>query len=562
MPASWSAYGCCLGTEGATLCAAARLVCALMLLLACTGCKAADRGDDRAPSFRFALASDPETFDPARVTGVIEGRIVQQLYEGLVVVAPAGDGVAPGVAERWELMDDGVTYRFTLREDARWSNGDAVTAHDFVFAWQRILNGDVVSEYAPFLYYIRGAEAVHEGGSPDASGSDVHRANPGFRALNRRVLEVVLHEPTPYFLQMLTYPVFFPVHRESIERAGQRDAFRPGTVVSNGAYTLAEYRLQSRISLHRNERYWDAANVAFERVVAQIIVDRASATVAYQQGQVDWVADLPDQQIPFLAAEPGFRSHPGLGTYFFRLNTTRPPLNDLRVRRALALALDRASLCRCTINGAQPAASMVPPMEGYPQQDLLVYDPDEARRLLAEAGYPGGAGFPTMTLLYNTSENHRTIAQALQDRWKVELNIDVELENREWRVYLGAMDDLDYDIARAGWIGDYVDPNTFLELFTADNPNNDTGYASPAYDAAVEAAKRTRDETRRRELLREAERRLLTDVPVIPLYFYRQQQLVSPRICGFESNLRDIHLVRYLAPAGHPRCASEQEGPP
>lgn len=537
-----------------------RLFCVMALLLACAGCKTADRGRGDVSVFRFALASDPETFDPARVTGVIEGRIVQQLYEGLVTVAPAGDGVAPGVAERWERLDDDVTYHFTLREDARWSNGEALTAHDFVYAWERILSGDVVAEYAPFLYYMRGAAAVHAGEHADPGDGSTVRARQGFRALSDRVLEVVLNEPTPYFLQMLTYPVFFPVHRESVESAGQREAFRPGALVSNGAYTLAGYRLQSQVTLEKNDSYWDAENVAYESVEAHIIPDRASAVVAYQQGRVDWVSDLPDQQIPFLTAEPGFRSHPGLGTYFFRLNTTREPFDDARVRRAFALALDRSSLCRCTINGAQPATSMVPPMEGYPQQELLSYEPDEARRLLAEAGYPNGDGFPTVTLLYNTSENHRTIAQALQDRWKVELNVEVELENREWRVYLASMDELDFDIARAGWIGDYVDANTFLELFASDNPNNDTGYASPSYDAALDAARRTRDAARRRDFLREAERTLLNDVPVIPLYFYRQQQLVSRSVCGFEDNLRDIHLVRYLSPAAHPSCGPMQGG--
>lgn len=520
----------------------AALACALVLLAcACSPERTSEREEN---TFRFALASDPETLDPARVTGTVEGRIVQQLYEGLVTFAPSGDEVAPGVAERWEVAEDGVTYRFYLRENAAWSNGDPLTAEDFVYAWRRVLRADVVAEYLPFLFYLQGAE---QWANADlASGERRDPGGFGARSIDDHTLEVVLSEPTPYFLQMLTFPVFFPVHRPSIDAHGQREAFEAGRLVSNGAFALESYRLQSRITMRRNPRYWDAGNVAMQRIEAQIIPDSAAAVLAYQQGRVDWVPELPDEQLRFLAAEPGFREDSGWGTYFFRLNTTRAPLDDVRVRRALALALDRGSLCRCTINGAAPAAAMVPPIRGYDSPDGLAYDPAEARRLLAEAGYPDGEGFPSLTLLYNTSANHRTIAQALQDMWKVELNIDIELENREWRVYLSAMDALDFDIARAGWIGDYVDPNTFLELWTSGNPNNDTGFSSQRFDAAIAAARQEAEPARRASLLRSAEEELLAQVPVIPLYFYAQQQLVDPDVCGFSHNLRNVHLARYL----------------
>jgi len=528
----------------------------LLLLGLCCTLVACGRGSSDIPNhiFAYALGSDPETFDPGRMSGSVEGRIAYDLFEGLISPGPGDSDVRPGVAERWEMSEDGFTYRFFLRNDARWSNGDPVTAHDFAYAWLRILRGDVAANYVTFVRYFENARAyeltARKLRHPLVSSRLIRALEPavGIEVVNDYELVVTLQNVTPYFLDVAMFYTLFPVHRGSIETHGQEGAFRAANIVTNGPYRMHSFQRRNRIILKQNEHYWDRASLAIEEVHALIIEDNSARVTAYLDGRVDWSNDPPHNQLATLAAVPGFQSAPMFGTYYFRFNVTRPPLDDVRVRTALTLAVNREELCRCTLDDMVDAAlSFVPPTPGYTRQEMVEFDPARARALLAEAGYPNGQGFPTMELLYNTSENHRVIAQALQDMWSVELGINVRLLNQEWQVYLDAMDKLEYDVARAGWIGDYVDPNTFLSLWRSFDENNNTGWENERYDALMQRSMGETDPARREQILIEAEQLLLTELPVMPIYFYSQFHLVSPRIRGWEMNVRDTHLTRYIS---------------
>lgn len=515
-----------------------RWVLVFVLLLGGVGCRGEARilPDD---VFAFALGSDPETFDPGVMTGSVEGRIAMQIYEGLYLPARRdGEAPRPGVALRHEVSSDGKTWTFYLRENARWSNGDPVTAHDFEFAWKRLLQGDVAAYYVSFLRYLRNGRAVELGEMP------VEEA--GVRALSDHVLRVELQQPIPYFLEVVAFFTLLPVHRGSIEQHGQEGAFRADRLVTNGPFRIVEYRRRNVIRMEPNPYHWEAGRMPFREVRALIIEDQSAKVTAFNDGRVDWIDELPDNQVATLRIRPEFRSANLLGTYYFRFNVTRPPFDDPRVRHAFSLAVNREELCRCTLDDLYtPAQSFVPPMPVHRSpSDLVGYDPDRARALLAEAGFPGGQGIRRLTLLYNTSENHRVIAQALQDMWSTELGVQVELLNQEWKVYLDSTRDLDFDLARAGWIGDYQDANTFLEMWKTGDANNNTGWGDEAYDSLILRSLGELDVEARQAMLTEAERMLLEAAPIIPLFHYTQKHLVRSNVRGWELNTMSNYLIR------------------
>ena len=517
--------------------AAALLACALALLTL-FGCRTT--GEELPPNiFAMSLGSDPETFDPAVMSGSVEGRVAYQIYEGLYTPAPGNGPPQPGVAERHEVSDDGTVYTFYLREDATWSNGDPVTAADFRYSYLRILRGDVAADYISFMRYLKNGRAFENG--------EVDEDAVGVRVVDDRTLVLELEEPVPYFLDVITFYTYFPVHRGSIEEHGQEDAFRDDTIVTNGPFRMTEYLRRNRVTLERNPHYWDAENVHLDEVRLVIIEDLAANVTAYLDGRIDWTDNLPNNQLSALKAREDFISDDWLGTYYYRFNVTEPPLDDVRVRRALMLALNREELCNCSLDGLyNPSTGFVPPIPGYEGVNSVRYDPEDARELLAEAGYPGGEGFPSLEILYNTSENHRTIAQAVQDMWSVELGIEVTLLNQEWKVYLETVEALDYQVGRAGWIGDYVDANTFLELWRSDDENNNTGWVNEEYDALIASSISETDPARRQELLLQAESLLLSEAVVMPIYYYAQFHLLRPSVRGWEMNVKNVHLARYV----------------
>ena len=492
---------------------------------------------------------EPQELDPHIVTGHIEHKLCLALLEGLLTLDPGHLRVMPGAARDWQVSEDGRTYRFHLREDARWSNGDPVTAADFVYSWRRALLPALGNNYAYMLYYLSNAEAFHRGELADFS-------EVGVKAVDDLTLEVELDNPTPFFPHLLTHMSYYPVHRGTIEAFGAADErgtrwTRPGNYVGNGPFKLKEWTLNRRIVVEKNEQYWDADKVQLNGIVFYPVQNATTEERMFRAGQLHITGTIPTDKIARYRRERPdvLKLHPFFSTYYYLFNTTAPPLDQVPVRQALSLSIDRQQITdKITMAGELPAYSYTPPeVNGYTGEPVLRYDVERARALLAAAGYPGGAGFPPLELMYNTSEGHRRIAIAVQQMWKTNLNIQVTLVNQDWKVYLDKRDSRDYQVARAGWIGDYLDPNTFLDMYTSHSGNNDTGWANPRYDALVAQAAQSTEQERRFALFRQAEAILMEELPIMPIYTYVNKALVSPEVHGWYPNLLDIHPYKYIS---------------
>lgn len=499
--------------------------------------------------FRFSNGTEPENLDPQLVTGIPEQTLVQELFEGLVAYSPKDLSPVPGVAERWEIDRTGVRYRFHLRDNAQWSDGSPVTAADFLYSWQRLLEPKTAAPYAYFLYPIRGARDFHQGKVADFSKVAV-------RAVNPRLLEFDLENPVPYFLSMMCHSSFYPVNRRAIESHGVKWV-QPGKLVGNGAFSLTEWKPNARIVLARNANYWDRASVKLDRVEALPIENVDTAYNLYETGVIDFNGfSLPIYRLPQLNQRDDFYNVPYLTMYYYRLNTKRAPFSDKRVRQALNLAIDKETLVRKVTQGGQsPANFMVPPgVAGYEPARGPQYDPQRARQLLAEAGFcvpdaakAGCKTFPKFSILFNTRDIHKLVAQAIQQMWKLNLGIgEVELINQEWKVYLQSARALDYDVSFGSWIADYADPNAFLEIWQAGNSNNRTGWSSPVYDALIAQAGREMRAPQRFAILRRAEMVLLDEVPAIPIYLFTSLYLMKPYVRGVYPNMMSIHPLKYV----------------
>ena len=528
-----------------------RLVMLLALLLpAACGFKHESNVESgaRLGILHLGNGDEPRELDPHVVTGHIEANLCRALLEGLLSHDPENLRVAPGVARVWQVSEDGKTYSFQLREDASWSNGDPVTAADFIFSWRRALSPALGNNYAYMLYYIRNAERFHRGELTDFSAV-------GVSAPDDLTLVVELENPTPFFLQLLTHTSYYPVHRATIEAFGAPDErgtrwTRPGNHVGNGPFKLREWTLNRRIVVEKNEHYWDADTVSLQQIVFYPVQNATTEERMFRAGQLHVTSSIPTDKIErYLRQQPGsLQMSPFFSTYYYVFNTTVAPLDQVKVRQALALAIDRQQITeKITKAGELPASGYTPPLNGYQANTELRYDAARARTLLAEAGYPNGAGFPPIELMYNTSEGHRRIAIAIQQMWKSNLNIEVTLTNQDWKVYLDKRDAGDYQIARAGWIGDYLDPNTFLDMYTSNSGNNDAGWSNPRYDALIAQAGATLDRAQRFALFREAEAILTTELPVMPIYTYVNKALVAPEVRGWHPNVLDIHPYKYVS---------------
>jgi len=503
------------------------------------GCSLDDLKPRKAGRETFVLnnGSEPQTLDPALMTGVPEMTVAEALFEGLTAYDPKTLAPVPAAAESWEVSADGLRYTFHLRR-CFWSDGTPVTAHDFVYAWERVLRPETAAQYAYQLFYIKNGRAYNSGTLKDFS-------QVGVRASDERTLVVELEAPTPFFVSLTSFGTLYPVKRECVERHGDSWT-RPGNLVGNGAFVLREWRQNRYILLERNAHYWEPARMPRIKVLA---VDNSdTALKMYITGEVDYLKSVPALKVPILRKRPDCRCCPYLGISFLRVNVTRKPLSDPRVRHALSLAIDREAICRNILRGGHvPAVSFTPPgLPGYEPPKRKLSDPEVARRLLAEAGYPVGRGFPEIRYLYNTSETHRQIAVEIQDAWRRNLGIRVSLVNQEWKVYLKTIELLDYDVARGGWIGDYLDPNTFLDLFVTGGGNNRTGWSNADYDRHIRAAARSGGAERVAHFHR-AESILLDEMPVIPLYYSANVYLVRPDVEGLYDNILDVHPMKYLS---------------
>jgi oligopeptide transport system substrate-binding protein len=496
---------------------------------------------------RVANSGEPDSLDPHQVSGNWEDRIVGDMFMGLTTEAADGT-VIPGAAESWTISDDGLTYTFTLR-DHTWSDGTPVTADDFVFGFRRILDPATAAEYAYLLYPIKNAEAINNGSQTDPEAL-------GARAVDPKTLEITLEQPTSYFIELLTHYTSFPIPKHKVEELGD-DWVKPGNIVGNGAYTVVEWVPNSQVRMAKNENFWDAENVAIDEVVYYPTEERNTGTKQFRAGEVDVQYDFASEQIDFLKENLPEATHisPGLAAYYYVFNTKEPPFDDVRVREALAMAVERDAITdKILRTGEIPAYNLVPPNTGtygeppqvewadMPYQERV----EQAKALLAEAGF--GPDNPLkFTLRYNTSENHKKIAIAIAAMWK-QLGVQAELFNTEVKVHYNDLQSHDFQVARAGWVADYNDPENFLTLLrTSTGPMNYGQYSNEEYDRLMAESDATTDEEARNELMRQAEALMLTELPLIPIYHYVDKNLVSPRVQGWVDNTKNKHWTRWLS---------------
>jgi oligopeptide transport system substrate-binding protein len=489
---------------------------------------------------------EPDTLDPHRNEEDSGAEILRDLFEGLTTET-ADAKIVPGTAASWTISDDGLVYTFSLRPEARWSNGDPVVAADFVAGMRRTVDPATASPYAQILYPIENAQAVVTGGlAPTALGVE---------ALDDRTLEIRLATPTPYFLALLSHSTTYPIHRASLAAHGSGFA-RPGNLISNGAYRLTEWVVQSHIKLARNEHYWDAGNVQIDTVYFHATENIDAELRRYRAGELDMTFQFPASQYDWIQANlPGeLRNEPYISTYFYAFDVTEPPFDDIRLRQALSMAVDRRVIAADVAGAGQPPAfGLVPPgVDNYTAARYAwasLSDEErlaEARRLYAAAGY--SAENPLRTeIRYNTSENHQRLAIAVASMWRQNLGVEATLVNEEWKVMLQTrLDHPAWDVMRFGWIGDYNDAYTFLEIFESSHGQNFSGYADPEYDAMLAHIARETDLRARRELMQGAEQRVLDAYPIVPLYFYTNKHLVKPYVKGFRANIMDHNYTRHL----------------
>ncbi|CAM5295629.1 oligopeptide transport system substrate-binding protein [Aquamicrobium terrae] len=492
-------------------------------------------------------AAEPESLDPHKTSTIYEAHILRDLFQGLVMQDVKAN-LIPGAAESWTVSDDGTVYTFKLRKDGQWSDGSPVTAADFVYAFQRLEDPATGAEYASMLYPIKNAEAVNsKGAKPEEMG---------VKAIDDHTLEVTLNAPTPYFLEMLTHQATYPVNKAAMDKLGA-DWVKPGNLVSNGAYTLAEWVPNDHIKLVKNPKFWDADTVKIDVVNYIPTEDRSSAMKRFEAGEMDSYDDLPTEQLADLQSKFGdqIRVGPYLGTYYFSIKTDKAPWDDVELRNAISMAIDRDFIAeKVWQNSMLPGYSMVPPgIEGYTPAmakyaDMPQIDrEDEARKILEKLGYTPEKPLK-MEIRYNTSENHKNTAVAIQEQLKP-LGVEVSLLNTDTKTHYAFLQEKgDYDVARAGWIADYKDPETFLGISRKASGNNYSNYDSPAFETAMDkaAAAGGKPEERMKDLA-DAERILVDEVGNIPILYYSYHDIVSKKLHGFEDNVMDVHPSRFIS---------------
>ena len=500
--------------------------------------------------YHHGNGSEPQGIDPHIVTGVPEHHILISLCEGLTIPNPNPDdmnGYMAGTAESWSVSEDGKEYIFNINENARWSNGDPVTANDFVWSWKRILTASLGSQYPDMLYYLVGAYEYHNGLTNDFS-------EVGVKAIDQKTLKVNLKNPTPFFLGLLSHYSTWPVHKETVLKYGDIDDrngewTRPGNFVCNGPFQLKSWELNNKIVVEKNPYYYDASIVKLNEIHYYPVSNVMTEDRMFRAGQLHLTSTLPSQKCPiYIEENPNLRIDPYMGTYFYRINTNHEALKDVRVRKALAYSIDRELLVnKVTKCGQIPAYSFTPPgSNGYEPKTQIPFDPELAKSLLEDAGYSDENPFPKLEILFNTNEDHRKIALAIQQMWQVNLGIEIELVNQDWKVYLNREMIGDFQISRAGWIGDYEDPNTFLDLMRPNRGNNKTGWENKEYDELVEKANTINNQSERYEMLYKAEEILIDNMPIIPLYTYVRSYQLSPDVKGFNPHILDHHHPKFI----------------
>jgi oligopeptide transport system substrate-binding protein len=487
----------------------------------------------------YNLATEPDTIDPGLETTVGASTVCNQVFEGLMRLNN-DNKPEPAVAESYDYDPAAPTkYVFHIRKEAKWSDGKPVTAQDFEYAWKRVLNPASAADYANQLWYLKNGLAFNSG-KEGVTADDV-----GVKAKDDYTLEVELEYPTTYFLELCSFPTLMPVRKDIVEANPEQWTQKPETYIGNGPFKMTEWVHDSHISFVKNENYWNKSKVKLDKLKFVMIVQSSSGLAAFETGEVDYIDDIPTYDIPRLLQEKKMVVTNYIGTYYICPNNKKRVLNDPKVRKALSLAIDRPLLIEAVWkDGRKPATAWVPygitdvdPAKQFRDVGGDYYDGkgniEEAKKLLAEAGYPDGKNFPQLEYAYNNNETHAKIAQAVADMWKKNLGITVKLNEVDWKVFVPQRKAGDYEISRHGWIGDYMDPMTFLDLFVTGDGNNDPKFENTQYDELVRGAKRESDPTKRMQMLHQAEDILIKEnMAIIPVAFYVRDVCMKPYVKG------------------------------
>ncbi|MDR3281332.1 MAG: peptide ABC transporter substrate-binding protein [Synergistaceae bacterium] len=514
------------------------VLCALALGFAAGVSRRAEAADQVV---RYNLGGEPKTLDSTLTSDLYAGFIIQHCFEGLL---RDRDGtLVPGIAESWDISEDGKTYIFHLR-DAKWADGKPVTANDFEYAWKRVLDPEVGAEYAYIFYCIKGGEDRYNGnGKPE----DI-----GVTARDDKTLVVELVNPTPYFLQLTAFMAYMPIRGDIVKADPEKWALGAKTYIGNGPYVLKEYGAAG-VVMEKNPNYWNASDIKLPRIECSFIIESSTELAAFENGELDILENIPAPELPRVSKLPGFVAYPQITTYFYTINTEKAPLDDVRVRKALALAVDRRALVEKVIQGADlPAINVVAAgLKDSQGRDFSASagdfgldatgaaKADEARKLLADAGFPGGKGFPELSLLYNTSESLKQHAEAVQEMWRRELGIDVRLVNQERQVFFDARGSGSYDIARGHWWGDYADPMTFLDMFISSSSKNWPRWKNSEYDRLITLSA-SQSGAARDESMYKANALFMNDMPIVPLFYPVDDFVIAPHVKGLERTATSV----------------------
>lgn len=494
--------------------------------------------------FRVNLGTEPPSLDWSLATDHVSFNVIANLMVGLTEfdkeLKPA-----PVIASSWDILEGGRKIVFHLRDDVAWSDGKKVRAQDFEYSWKRLLNPKTASEYAYILFDVLNAEEYHQGKISD-------EGLVGVMARDDLTLEVQLKNPASYFLSITTFEVTYPQRQDIVEKFGTKWT-EPGNIVTNGPFLLSSWKHENEIQLQANPNFF-LGKPAVEKIEMFMVNEKTTALAMYERGQLDFIDNhsIPIFEKPRLAKAAGARRVPQLRGYYYGFVTDRKPFNDVRVRKAFSLAIDRSVFPKILHGGEEPALSWIPPgMPAHNPKIGLMYNPPEARRLLREAGYPDGKGFPQVTLGYNTDEDHKIVAEAVQGMWKRNLGVLVRLENQEWKVYLSKLNTDPPHVFRLGWGADYPDPDNFMKLFTSLSGNNNTRWKNSRYDQLVDLAAKEFDKRRRTRLYNAAQKILCEiDVPIIPLFTTAESTVLNPRFTGLEFNSMGRLELRQARPVG------------
>lgn len=505
------------------------------LFIGCSNSTSTITGDEIV----VCLGSEPKSIDPTLNNAVDGATMIIHAFEGLTKLDKDGK-VVPGVAKSWTTSSDGSKFTFILR-DSKWSDGVAVKAEDFVYSWRRALDQKVGAEYAYQMYYIKNGQALNEG---KAKPEDL-----GVNAIDDKTLEVTLQSPTSYFLELTSFPTYFPLRKDIIDKDPLKWATNPDTYISNGPFKLETWNHDSDLVFVKNPNYWDKDSIKPGAVKFTLIADDNAILAAFKNDEIMYSDSMPTEEIPALKKEGVLRIDPLLGTYYYCFNVNKAPFDNLKVRKAFTLAIDRQYIIDKIAQGDQiPAGAFVPP--GIPDVNTTpdfrtigknYYDPTsagyaanvaEAQKLLSEAGYPGGKNFPQVEFLYNTEGGHKAIGEAIQEMWKKKLGITIKLSGQEWATFQQTRTDKNFQIARHGWLGDYVDPMTFLDMWTSYSGQNDAGWKNTAFDNDISTGKSSSDRAARMTAMHKAEDLFMNSYAVAPIYYYTDLNIIKSYLKG------------------------------